>query len=133
MCALRLPQHPQNLAPNPRLPARNPPRNPNTTPDEPDWVETVLRSHDNAVVDDLFASLELGGNNQSGGEEGPPRFPNEEENVWTDQGVPAGGGFSGGGGAVLVHGPPGVGKTCLVRRDGMIIGWCLGGVAERRG
>ncbi|CAN0152691.1 unnamed protein product, partial [Ectocarpus fasciculatus] len=72
---------------------------------EPDWVETVLRSHEASVVDDLSTAFELAETGVSadvvaGGRE--------------EMAVGGGGGRGGGNGALLVHGPPGVGKTRLV-------------------
>ncbi|CAM9442051.1 unnamed protein product [Pylaiella littoralis] len=78
---------------------------------EPDWIETVLRSHEPSVVDDLTAALELA--------EGPLPATDGVGAVIEDtdkageerRAVSAG---SAGNGALLVHGPPGVGKTRLV-------------------
>lgn len=102
------------------------------------WVDSVLRSHEPTVVQDLSASLELTAPTTTGSistlavrddnrvkgikAEGDKRGSGTKEGitmVWDSvaSGDHAGrGSFNrGGSGAVLVHGPAGVGKTCLVR------------------
>ncbi|CAN0454861.1 unnamed protein product, partial [Ectocarpus sp. 8 AP-2014] len=72
---------------------------------EPVWVETVLRSHEASVVDDLSAAFELAETEVSADGVAGRR---------EEMAVRGGGGRGGGNGALLVHGPPGVGKTRLV-------------------
>lgn len=81
------------------------------------WADNVLRSHDPSVVEDLSASLELAPSTTAGDDE-----PLLSSRFFIGQGeevleVPAGDSREAvaGNGAVLVHGPPGVGKTLLVR------------------
>lgn len=94
---------------------------------EPAWVEAVLTSHERSVVDDLSAALELAqAPLPSGGDAGGAAVVGE-----TDK---EGGGAAGsipGSGALLVHGPPGVGKTRLVSETGAGIGG--GGAQEGHG
>ena len=77
-------------------------------------METVLRSHAPSVIDDISAGLQLppsasGVGSALGVSEEEAEREREAANIpWDDVGV-------GSGGALLVHGPPGVGKTLLVR------------------
>lgn len=75
-------------------------------------METVLRSHESSVVDDLTAGLELA--------EGPLLAADgvgvvaeDTDENWEERRTVSD--DDAGSGALLVHGPPGVGKTCLVR------------------
>lgn len=98
--------------------ARRPASSSSSSRGEPAWVEAVLRSHEPSVVDDLSAGLGL--------DLVAPRCPSaadrgfDAEEAGKEDGRRAAGAGAGAasarsGGALLVHGPPGVGKTRLVR------------------
>lgn len=90
---------------------------------EPAWVEAVLRSHEPSVVDDLSAGLGL--------DPATPRCPSaggggEAEEAGEEDERTGPGDTGAGNAALLVHGPPGVGKTRLVRKC-----WTVGGGGAR--
>lgn len=70
-------------------------------------MEAVLRSHAPSVLDDISAALQL--SPSATGTESALGVSAEEAEGEREDNVGAG------GGVLLVHGPPGVGKTRLVR------------------
>ena len=79
-------------------------------------METVLRSHAPSVIDDISAGLQLPPPGNGAGSVSGLSVKKAEGNREEDQTVPWGGvGVE--GGALFIHGPPGVGKTRLVRNN----------------